>query len=43
MVEFGKELFVYLVKSTGEYEKHVLKDLLPLSFGPEDLNKSIQV
>ncbi|KAJ3040878.1 hypothetical protein HDV00_010338 [Rhizophlyctis rosea] len=39
MVEFGKELLVYLTKSDGSVSVKKLKDLLPDSFGPDDLEK----
>ncbi|WP_105617124.1 cytidine deaminase [Vallitalea okinawensis] len=35
--EFGKEMTIYVVKSEDEYKEFNLKDLLPHSFGPEDL------
>ncbi|KAJ3239921.1 hypothetical protein HDU78_002579 [Chytriomyces hyalinus] len=37
MVEFGKDLQVYLCQADGSIQFHVLRDLLPHSFGPEDL------
>jgi cytidine deaminase len=37
MVEFNKHLKVILVSSTGELQNHVLSDLIPHSFGPQDL------
>jgi cytidine deaminase len=39
MVEFGKDLLVILFSSSGKYQTHKLSDLLPKSFGPDDLNK----
>ncbi|KAI9146001.1 cytidine deaminase-like protein [Paraphysoderma sedebokerense] len=39
MVEFGKETTVILTNSKREYKMMKLKELLPLSFGPEDLSK----
>ncbi|KAJ3110083.1 hypothetical protein HDU96_006927 [Phlyctochytrium bullatum] len=39
MVEFGKGLLVYLFKSDGTYKLHKLSDLIPDSFGPDDLEK----
>lgn len=39
MVEFGKETVVILTNSKREYKMMKLKELLPLSFGPEDLSK----
>jgi cytidine deaminase len=39
MVEFGKKLKVYQATASGKYEMFLLCDLLPHSFGPEDLEK----
>ncbi|KAJ3417631.1 hypothetical protein HDV05_000088 [Chytridiales sp. JEL 0842] len=40
MVEFGKELQVYLFKSDGKaFKKWILKELIPDSFGPADLER----
>lgn len=36
--EFGKDILVIIAKSQEEYREYTLKDLLPNSFGPEDLN-----
>lgn len=35
--EFGKDLEIYIVKNEEDYKKFSLKELLPHSFGPEDL------
>ena len=37
MVEFGKDLIVIQATVSLKLEQFVLKDLLPHSFGPEDL------
>ncbi|ODQ80214.1 hypothetical protein BABINDRAFT_166574 [Babjeviella inositovora NRRL Y-12698] len=37
--EFGPELPIYMVTDGGEWVKMYLNELLPLSFGPEDLGK----
>lgn len=37
MVEFGRELKVICAKNTESYEVYTLEQLLPNSFGPEDL------
>lgn len=37
MVEFGKDLNVYEVTTSGKIKDFVLRDLLPDSFGPDDL------
>ncbi|XP_028922450.1 cytidine deaminase [Ornithorhynchus anatinus] len=37
MREFGKDWAVFLAKPDGSYITHSLQELLPLSFGPEDL------
>ncbi|KNC99331.1 cytidine deaminase [Spizellomyces punctatus DAOM BR117] len=39
MVEWGKELLVYNFKPDGSFRKYKLKDLLPDSFGPDDLDR----
>ncbi|KAF7237581.1 Cytidine deaminase [Varanus komodoensis] len=38
--EFGKHWDIYLAKTDGTYIQKTLEELLPLSFGPEDLNTS---
>lgn len=35
--EFGKDILVIVAKSEDEYREYKLKDLLPHSFGPDDL------
>ncbi|KAI8900482.1 cytidine deaminase-like protein [Globomyces pollinis-pini] len=40
MVEFGKNLLVIETKPSGEFKTFKLSELLPDSFGPEDLEKS---
>lgn len=35
--EFAKDLKIYIVKNENEYREYTLKELLPHSFGPEDL------
>ncbi|XP_063001324.1 cytidine deaminase [Elgaria multicarinata webbii] len=35
--EFGKHWDIYLTKADGTYIQKTLEELLPLSFGPEDL------
>ncbi|SHK07337.1 cytidine deaminase [Paramaledivibacter caminithermalis] len=35
--EFGKDILVIIAKTEDEYREYVLKELLPHSFGPEDL------
>ena len=35
--EFGKDIIVIVIKSEEEYREYTLKELLPHSFGPEDL------
>lgn len=35
--EFGKDAKVIVVKSEDEYKEYTLEELLPYSFGPEDL------
>ncbi|KAJ3002079.1 UNVERIFIED_CONTAM: hypothetical protein HDU68_006468 [Siphonaria sp. JEL0065] len=39
MVEFGKNLQVYLFQENGSVKFYILRDLLPDSFGPEDLEQ----
>ncbi|XP_068772503.1 cytidine deaminase isoform X2 [Struthio camelus] len=39
MREFGRDWDVYLTKPDGTYVVKSLEELLPLSFGPEDLRK----
>uniref|UniRef100_A0A8C7EFE6 Cytidine deaminase n=1 Tax=Nothoprocta perdicaria TaxID=30464 RepID=A0A8C7EFE6_NOTPE len=39
MREFGRDWDVYLTKPDGTYIVKRLEELLPLSFGPEDLRK----
>ncbi|KAI9343735.1 cytidine deaminase-like protein [Zopfochytrium polystomum] len=39
MVEFGKNLKVYLFKTDGTFVMHYLHELLPDSFGPSDLDR----
>lgn len=36
--EFGKDIKIIIAKSEYDYKEYDLKDLLPYSFGPEDLN-----
>ena len=36
--EFGKDIKVICAKSIDSYEVHTLEELLPNSFGPEDLD-----
>lgn len=38
IVEFGKEIDIVVAKSVDEYKVYKIKDLLPHSFGPEDLD-----
>ncbi|KAI5957870.1 hypothetical protein CANMA_004381 [Candida margitis] len=38
MREFNKDLVLFLFSKHSDYIKVYLKDLLPLSFGPEDLD-----
>ncbi|XP_054705955.1 cytidine deaminase isoform X2 [Grus americana] len=40
MREFGTDWDVYLTKADGTYIVKRLEELLPLSFGPEDLKKA---
>nr|XP_020634247.1 cytidine deaminase isoform X2 [Pogona vitticeps] len=35
--EFGKQWDIYLTKADGAYVRKTLEELLPFSFGPEDL------
>ena len=37
--EFGKDAEIIIAKSQDEYKEYTLEDLLPHSFGPEDLKK----
>ena len=37
--EFGKDIKIIIAKSQDEYKEYTLEDLLPHSFGPEDLKK----
>ncbi|MTI66001.1 MAG: cytidine deaminase [Firmicutes bacterium] len=37
--EFGRNAKIYIVKSEKEYREYTIDDLLPHSFGPEDLTK----
>ncbi|KAJ3180159.1 hypothetical protein HDU85_004162 [Gaertneriomyces sp. JEL0708] len=39
MVEFGKKLWVYNFKLDGSFRKYRLEELLPDSFGPDDLDR----
>jgi len=38
--EFSPDLLVIIVKSETEYREHRLSELLPYSFGPEDLEEA---
>lgn len=38
--EFGKDADIIIANSKDEYEVYTLEDLLPHSFGPEDLKQS---
>ena len=40
MREFSPDLLVIIVKSETEYREHRLSELLPYSFGPEDLEEA---
>lgn len=40
MREFAPDLLVIIVKSETEYREHRLSELLPYSFGPEDLEEA---
>jgi len=37
IVEFGKDIEVIVAKNTEEYKVYKISDLLPHSFGPEDI------
>ncbi|WP_066495369.1 cytidine deaminase [Abyssisolibacter fermentans] len=37
--EFSKDIKIVIVKSENEYKEYSISDLLPHSFGPEDLKK----
>lgn len=39
MVEFGKDLIVIEFKASGDHKSFTLSELLPHSFGPENLGK----
>ncbi|XP_067423598.1 cytidine deaminase [Emydura macquarii macquarii] len=39
MREFGRDWDIYMTKPDGTYVVRTLQELLPLSFGPEDLKK----
>ncbi|XP_020786653.2 cytidine deaminase b [Boleophthalmus pectinirostris] len=44
MREFGADWEVYLTKTDGSHLKMTVKELLPVSFGPEDLSmKKLQI
>ncbi len=36
--EFGKDIIVIVAKSEDEYREYTLEELMPHSFGPEDLD-----
>lgn len=38
--EFGKDSEIIIANSTEEYKVHTLEELLPHSFGPEDLEEA---
>jgi cytidine deaminase len=38
IVEFGKDIKIIVAKNTDEYKIYQISDLLPHSFGPEDIN-----
>ncbi len=38
--EFGPKAKIIVANSINEYKEYILEDLLPHSFGPEDLGKS---
>lgn len=38
-LQFGTDWDIYLTKADGTYVVKRLEELLPLSFGPEDLKK----
>lgn len=37
--EFGKDAAIYVANSQDDYKEYTLEDLLPNSFGPEDLEE----
>ena len=39
LLQFGTDWDIYLTKADGTYIVKRLEELLPLSFGPEDLKK----
>ncbi|KAF9946494.1 hypothetical protein BGZ72_000277 [Mortierella alpina] len=41
MNEFGKSLEIFFVNNDRTYKRAILEDLLPFSFGPEDLPDDI--
>lgn len=41
MREFSKDLTIYIVKNQNEHKEFTLEELLPYSFGPEDLIEDI--
>lgn len=40
MREFGKDMKIIIANSIDDYEVYTLEDLLPYSFGPENLDES---
>jgi cytidine deaminase len=38
IVEFGKDIKIIVAKNTDEYKIYQISDLLPHSFGPEDID-----
>lgn len=38
--EFGQDTIILIANKDGEYKEYKLEDILPYSFGPEDLVKS---
>lgn len=38
IVEFGKDIKIIVAKNTDEYKIYQISDLLPNSFGPEDID-----
>ncbi len=38
--EFGKDAIIIVANSEEDYKKYTLNDLLPYSFGPEDLKEN---
>lgn len=38
--EFGKDAHIIIAKSLDEYKEYSLEELLPYSFGPEDLDNA---